>query len=427
MICSVKGYKATVRVWCLLFALVFALLGCGGGGNDSNGGGGGNTGVLSVVPSTVSLRPNEEEVFSAAGASEVAWSVDESGGGTISASGRYKAPTTVGTYHVVATSGARTARATVNVTNGATVSLFPLQATVPGGETFKFTAEVRNGTGTPVLTVVEAGGGTIDASGTYTAPTTPGTYHVRATLAGDASSTTEATVTVTDVVSVAINDGPRFTSLDARLTLASTVAGSTDTSVAWTASQGTIDANGKFLAPDRSGTVTITATSIASPSRKASVTVKVLANPAVRFKFEGKEDVVLRLNTGKAPKTSANLVSLVNEKFYDGIKVHRLEPNFVVQWGDPLTKTLPLDDPSIGTGGPGYTIPFEANSLKNVKFALGMARGDDKDSGGSQIYVCLRDQPTLDGKYTVFGAAITKGAVLALAKGDKIVSASVEP
>lgn len=374
----------------------------------------------------VSLAPSEEAVFSAVGASDPVWSVTEAGGGTVSASGRYKAPATVGTYHVLATAGGMSATATINVTNGAFVTLTPLQASVPAGETFKFTAETHNGTETPLYRVVEADGGAVDSSGNYTAPATTGTYHLRAEIGGAPASGTEATITVTPRVAVAITDGPRLVSPGSRLTLAATVTGNADTSVTWTTSAGTIDAAGKLIAPDTTGDVTVTAMSKVSPSRKASTTVKVVANPAVRFKFQGKDDVVLRLNTDKAPKTSANLVSLVNEGFYTGIKVHRLEAGFVVQWGDPLTKTLPLTDPSIGTGGPGYTIPFEANDLKNVKYALGMARGNDMDSAGSQIYVCLADEPSLDGKYVVFGATTTRAGVDALALGDTIVSASVE-
>ncbi|RYG36978.1 hypothetical protein EON81_08010 [bacterium] len=304
-----------MRSLLLLFALLIALVGCGGSGGGSNGGG--STGTLSIVPSAVTLAPNEEAVFSAAGASGVTWSVVEAGGGTISSTGRYKAPSTVGTYHVAAAGGGRSAQATVTVTDGAFVVLTPLQATVAAGETFKFTAEVRNGTGTPTFSVVEADGGTVAQDGAYTPPSTPGTYHVRVELPTNPSSRTEATITVTGAVSISIADGPRLASPGSRITFVASITGNEDTEVAWSTSAGTIDETGKLIAPDAAGEVTVTATSVVSPSKKATAVVKVIENPTVRFKFAGKADIVLKLDTDKAPDTSANLVSLVNEKFYE--------------------------------------------------------------------------------------------------------------
>ncbi|MER3496784.1 MAG: peptidylprolyl isomerase, partial [Armatimonadota bacterium] len=101
------------------------------------------------------------------------------------------------------------------------------------------------------------------------------------------------------------------------------------------------------------------------------------------MEIEGRGEIIVALHPSEAPNTCANFVSLINESFYDGIIFHRYEPGFVVQGGDPLTKTLPLTDPSIGTGGPGYTIPFESNNLRNEKYSLAMARAQDLNSGGS--------------------------------------------
>ncbi|RYG42303.1 peptidylprolyl isomerase, partial [bacterium] len=269
-------------------------------------------------------------------------------------------------------------------------------------------------------------GGTVAADGTYTPPATAGTYHVRVELPSNPASRTEASITVTGAVSISINEAPRLTSPGSRVTFVAPVTGNPDSRVVWSASAGTIDENGKLTAPDTAGDVTVTATSVASPSKKATTVVKVIENPAIRFKFEGKSDLIVVLDTAKAPDTSANLVALVNEKFYDGIRVHRLEADFVVQWGDPLTKTLPIDDPSIGSGGPGYTIPFETNDLKNVAYSLAMARKTGKDTAGSQIYINLKDNETLDGEYVVFGTAITRTAVNNLSIGDRITTATVE-
>ncbi len=148
-----------------------------------------------------------------------------------------------------------------------------------------------------------------------------------------------------------------------------------------------------------------------------------------------KGTVVMELYPEDAPKTVANFVKLVKEKFYDGIIFHRVirQPNpFVVQGGDPLTKTKSLDDPSIGTGGPGYEVAAEIKR-KHVRGAVAMARKGDavnpeKKSSGSQFYICLADLPHLDqGGYTVFGM-VTKGmdVVDKIEKGDKIKKMTVK-
>ena len=104
-----------------------------------------------------------------------------------------------------------------------------------------------------------------------------------------------------------------------------------------------------------------------------------------------------------APKHVENFVKLANEKFYDGQRVHRVEPNFVVQFGDPQSKTLPMDHPKMGSGGPGYTIKAEFNKRPFDRGVLGMARTNDPDSAGSQIYIMLGPSHFLNGKYTAFG------------------------
>jgi len=107
-----------------------------------------------------------------------------------------------------------------------------------------------------------------------------------------------------------------------------------------------------------------------------------------------------------APKTVENFVKLANEGFYNGIKFHRVEPGFVIQGGDPNSKD---SDPSNdGQGGPGYNIPAEFNEQRHIDGAVAMARSSDPDSAGSQFYICLGDQPNLNGKYTVFGQ-VTEG------------------
>ena len=121
--------------------------------------------------------------------------------------------------------------------------------------------------------------------------------------------------------------------------------------------------------------------------------------------------IVAELYDEEAPKTVANFEKLANSKFYDGVKFHRVLPDFVVQGGDPLSRDLPAGDPRIGTGGPGWKIKCETagNPHKHVVGALSMAHAG-KDTGGSQFFMVLSEGNTrhLNGVHTVFGR-ITQG------------------
>lgn len=163
---------------------------------------------------------------------------------------------------------------------------------------------------------------------------------------------------------------------------------------------------------------------------------------AVRIETD-KGGIDLELYPAKAPVTVANFVKLADAKFYDGIRIHRVEPGFVVQAGDPLTKSLSKkqligvverqransireDDPAIGTGGPGWSIPLEISDLVHDRGVIAMARSQDPNSGGSQFYITLAPAHQLDGGYAVFGR-VTAGmeVVDRLAVGDEIRSVQV--
>jgi len=148
--------------------------------------------------------------------------------------------------------------------------------------------------------------------------------------------------------------------------------------------------------------------------------------PRVVITMEKAGDITLELFPKDAPKHVENFVSLAKKGFYDGQRVHRVEPNFVVQFGDPQSKTLPMDHPRMGTGDPGYKIKAEFNSRKFERGVLGMARSQDPDSAGSQVYIMLGPAPFLNGKYTAFGQ-VTKGmdVVDKIRVGDRITSIKV--
>lgn len=122
-----------------------------------------------------------------------------------------------------------------------------------------------------------------------------------------------------------------------------------------------------------------------------------------------KGTMVAELYDGDAPKTVENFEKLANEGYYDGVKFHRVIPEFVIQGGDPLSRDLPAGHPRVGTGGPGYTIKCEtqSNPRKHEVGALSMAHAG-KDTGGSQFFVVLDEGNTrhLNGVHTVFGKVV---------------------
>jgi len=155
------------------------------------------------------------------------------------------------------------------------------------------------------------------------------------------------------------------------------------------------------------------------PQQKAQVAY-------VRMTIEGKGDLVIELDLKEAPKTSENFLNLVKEGFYDGIRFHRVVPRFVIQAGDPKSKTLPMGHPELGTGGSGKNIKFEPNNLKHKRGAIGMARAQNPDSASSQFYICLEDLPQLDGNYVIFGRVVEGIEIIDQVRvGDTILKAVV--
>jgi len=137
-----------------------------------------------------------------------------------------------------------------------------------------------------------------------------------------------------------------------------------------------------------------------------------------------KGSIELELYADEAPNTVANFEKLANAGFYDGTRFHRVIPNFMIQGGDPYSKT---GQGRLGTGGPGYTIKCETQRSvhKHAAGTLSMAHAG-KDTGGSQFFICHSPQPHLDGVHTVFGQ-VTKGmeVVNTIAQNDEVKSIRV--
>jgi cyclophilin family peptidyl-prolyl cis-trans isomerase len=113
-------------------------------------------------------------------------------------------------------------------------------------------------------------------------------------------------------------------------------------------------------------------------------------------------DIMLDFFPDAAPKTVENFIKLAKSGFYDGLLFHRIVPGFVIQGGDPHTKSA-ANRSRWGTGGPGWVVKAEFNKNKHSRGALSMARSQDPNSAGSQFFIMLNESNFLDGQYTVFG------------------------
>ncbi|HWC75625.1 MAG TPA: HEAT repeat domain-containing protein [Gemmatimonadales bacterium] len=115
----------------------------------------------------------------------------------------------------------------------------------------------------------------------------------------------------------------------------------------------------------------------------------------------------------EAPITVAAFLDLVERRFFDGLRWHRVVPNFVVQDGDPRGD---------GWGGPGFVVRDEINPVRYNVGTVGMALSGP-DTGGSQYFITHSAQPQLDGTYTVFGRIVAGVPILdAIGQGDRIRS-----
>ena len=114
--------------------------------------------------------------------------------------------------------------------------------------------------------------------------------------------------------------------------------------------------------------------------------------------------ITLRFNEAGAPKTVAEFKRLANRRFYDGTTFHRVVPGRLIQGGDPLSRDgNPYND---GTGNSGVQLPAEFNKLRFKEGTVGLARGEDPNSGSCQFFICLVRNPQWDGKYTAFAEVI---------------------
>jgi peptidyl-prolyl cis-trans isomerase B (cyclophilin B) len=129
----------------------------------------------------------------------------------------------------------------------------------------------------------------------------------------------------------------------------------------------------------------------------------------------------------EAPKTVAHIIGLINKRFYNGQRFHRVIPGFVAQWGEPLTRDM-TKEKLWGGGGSGKPVGVgEFSKLRtHARGAVGLAHPGNAGEGDSQIYVTLSNQPSLSNKYTVFGKVISGMEVVdKIRQPDRIVRVTV--
>lgn len=133
-----------------------------------------------------------------------------------------------------------------------------------------------------------------------------------------------------------------------------------------------------------------------------------------------KGDINIDLFPNKTPKTVANFVNLAQRGYYDGLKFHRVIPNFMIQGGCPI---------GTGTGGPGYQFEdeFDPELKHDTPGVLSMANAGP-GTNGSQFFITHVETPWLDGRHSVFGKVESENdqeVVNSIAQGDTIESISI--
>jgi len=159
----------------------------------------------------------------------------------------------------------------------------------------------------------------------------------------------------------------------------------------------------------------------------AAFTLAILAAPAQSEESMKDIRIIVKTDKGdiegvlypsKAPVTVANFLNLAKRGYYDGLKFHRVIPDFMIQGGDPT---------GTGSGGPGYRFEDECTpELKHDKPGIFSMANAGPGTNGSQFFITHVPTPHLDGKHTVYGS-VTEGQdiVDAIAQGDKIKSIEI--
>src|SRR6267142_1405210 len=127
--------------------------------------------------------------------------------------------------------------------------------------------------------------------------------------------------------------------------------------------------------------------------------------------------VVIAMRPDLAPEHCAQIKALARRGFYDGAPFHRVIVGFMAQTGDPT---------GTGTGGSGHKLKAEFSNEKHVRGTVSMARASDPNSADSQFFIMFAPNPSLDGKYTIWGTVVSgMDNVDKIKKGDSARNGAV--
>lgn len=152
------------------------------------------------------------------------------------------------------------------------------------------------------------------------------------------------------------------------------------------------------------GSATASPTTTAKTFSKAETVIDATTKKYSATVKTSKGDFVIQLDADKAPNTVNSFVFLAQQDYFDGVTFHRVIDNFVIQGGDPT---------GTGGGGPGYTTADEPNEERNLKYTVSMAKVGGQSVFGSQFFINLKDNPSLDfdnptvNKYYPFGKVVS--------------------
>ncbi len=147
--------------------------------------------------------------------------------------------------------------------------------------------------------------------------------------------------------------------------------------------------------------------------------------PKIQFTMESGNSFVITTDPTDSPVTVAHILDLVRKHFYARQRVHRVE-DWVTQWGDPLSKTAPMNDKRMGDGGSGHDVKFEMPEVDWDRSLVGVASDGLQRGGDSQLFVLKKPAWRLYHSYAVVGK-VTEGmsVVDGIKKGDRIRDARV--
>lgn len=191
---------------------------------------------------------------------------------------------------------------------------------------------------------------------------------------------------------------------------------------AMTAQSQTGTAQGRGTAPGGA------ATQPAAPRPAAAAQRSPGAGPVVVLETV-KGTIEFETYPNEAPKTVEHVLALVRRNFYNGLRVHRVEPGFVIQFGDPQSRDF-TKRAAWGSRGSGRPVGVaEINPKRPHRLgAVAMAHAGDPAQADAQMYITMAPQPRLDRNYTVFGQVISgMDVVNRIAIGDVIRRATVKP